>query len=184
MHNADESRTNSQLLYLCFSFSLLLPLYLLEEKYTNAAHKIRVFQCRPRECYLADTAEDQCLKFRLFLSFFHSFVPFCPGSSRRAGVLLPIDFSLFLRLFSIFCSCSFHPSTILLVPVFRLGFFLVFLRSSFLSPSRRQDGVTQMAEWTWLKFNMRTVTGGNGGGDGTFKFTNSVELVARQLDWF
>lgn len=115
--------------------------------YTNAGHKIRVFQCPPRECYLADTAEDQCLEFRLFLSFFHSYAaPLSVLARHLVNVPSSTTSPLFLRLFlpssAVF---SLHSA----VPVLQPGFFLVSLR--FLSPSSAlrpppARGVTQMAE--------------------------------------
>lgn len=101
MHNADASRANAPVP--CPSLSLSRPQKPLllshpREKYTNAAHKIRVFQCRARECYLADAAEDQCLKFGLFLSILHSFALFShPCALVHLTRSLSTSFSLFPR---------------------------------------------------------------------------------------
>lgn len=105
--------------------------------YTNAGHKIRVFQCPPRECYLADTAEDQCLEFRLFLSFFHSY----------ALPSLPLPSTPPLSWLATSSTCPPPPSTttsrcfsVSLSPIFRCFLASLCRRCSSLFFSRGEGG--------------------------------------------
>lgn len=120
--------------------------------------------------------EDRCLEFLpLFLSFFHSFASPQPVLSPP---LLPVSFLS-------------PPSSNLSLPSSPLSLSLsrffpsFFLGRAFLTiplhPARNANGRVNLTKVQYADGGVGRRMGG-GADYGTFKFTNSVELVARQLD--
>lgn len=73
-----------------------------------------------------------------------------------------------------------------LLPLLPPAFFLLFLGRAFLTiplhPARNANGRVNLTKVQYADGGVGSKKEGGRGDYGTFKFTNSVELVARQLD--